>query len=314
MDNFRFFPTLTEEMIERAGCSVEKYAFSYHSGGCFYELKQKGHFTLKISDPLEIWKIEKDGLKIQKTVKIAYPRFLYGKDGIVCSGAEFGICIIWTNKTLTQTGCILPSDESITPNGRICIFEHEFETGSISGDLELSVIFYVKEKTNNVLEEEQNLMNEEGVSVGVLETVVLDFDSIYMDFPIEEYSSENEPLWWVEFSEWEDPKSIETFTKDNICLYLNPHYPLCPMTDGTIKNIEILIEILAMTYYMIFNRLSEDDLVATKNDINLEPGSICSVLHQFIMDCEDDLVFEPREKLLKSLQMNIAKKFAEDSA
>lgn len=65
---------------------------------------------------------------------------------------------------------------------------------------------------------------------------------------------------------------------------------------------------------MIFNRLSEDDLVATKNDINLEPGSICSVLHQFIMDCEDDLVFEPREKLLKSLQMNIAKKFAEDSA
>ena len=74
----------------------------------------------------------------------------------------------------------------------------------------------------------------------------------------------------------------------------------------------MLSEILAMTYFMIFNRLSDEDLRATKNDINLEPGSICSVLHQFLLDCDEDLVFEPRERLLKGLQMNISKRLTED--
>lgn len=313
MDNFRFYPTLTEELADNAGCSVEKYSFSYYSGQWAYELKQKGRSTIKLTDPLEIWKIENDGLKVEKQVQIAYPNFLYGKDGIVCSEAELGICIIWTNKTLTQTGCFMPESDIITPSGRVCSFEFEFDPGSISGDLELSVILYVRKKADNVYDGEQNLMNEEGVSVGVLETVFLDFNSIYMEFPIEEFKSENEPLWWVEFSQWEDPKSVETFSKDNVCLYLNPYYPTCPMTDGDIKNLDLLIEILSMTYFMIFSRLSEEDLVATRNDINLEPGSICSVLHQFILDC-DDLRFETPEKLLKSLQMNIRKRLTEDDA
>lgn len=312
MDNFRFYPTLTDDMTEKSGCSVEKYSFSYTSGEWEYELNQKGRSTIKLIDPSEIWKIENDGLRLEKKISIAYPNFLFGKDGIVCADAELGICIIWTNKTLTQTGCIMPVSDITTPNGRNCYFEYDFEPGRISGDLELSVIMYVKKQADSIHNDEHNLMNEEGVSVGVLETVVLDFNSIYMEFPIEEFSSENEPLWWVEFSEWEDPKTIETFTKENICLYLNPHYHLCPMTDGNIKNVEMLSEILAMTYFMIFNRLSDEDLRATKNDINLEPGSICSVLHQFLLDCDEDLVFEPRERLLKGLQMNISKRLTED--
>lgn len=314
MDNFRFYPILTDDMAEKSGCSVEKYSFSYTSGEYEYDLKQKGRSTIKLTDPSEIWNIENDGLRIEKQISIAYPDFLFGKNGIVCADADLGICIIWTNKTLTQTGSILPVNDITTPNGRKCYFEYDFEPGTISGDLELAVVLYVRKKADTVLEDEQNLMNEEGVSVGVLETVVLDFNSIYMEFPIEEIISEKEPLWWVEFSEWEDPKTIETFTKENICLYLNPHYSLCPMTDGNIKNVEMLSEILAMTYYLIFNRLSDEDLRATRNDTNLEPGSICSVLHQFLLDCEEELIFEPREKLLKSLQMNIMKRLTEDDA
>lgn len=153
--------------------------------------------------------------------------------------------------------------------------------------------------------DETSLMNEEGVSVGIIDSVVLDFNSVYMDFPIEEFESDKEPLWWVEFSQWEDPKTIDGFTKDNICLYLNPYYSACPMTDGRIKNLDILIDILATTYYMIFQRLSDDDLRATRQDIGLQPNSICSILHQFIEDCEEEPHFETPEKLLKSLQKQI---------
>ena len=77
------------------------------------------------------------------------------------------------------------------------------------------------------------------------------------------------------------------------------------MTDGTIKNIDLLIDILATTYFMIFQRLSDDDLRATQQDIGLQPNSICSILHQFIEDCEEYPHFEHPEKLLKSLQKEI---------
>ena len=108
MGNISFYPTLTEELAEKAGCSMGKYEFSYLSGSWECELKQSGRSVIKLNDPLEMWKIEDDGLKINKHISIAYPEFLYGKEGVVCTNAELGICIIWTNKALTQTGIILP--------------------------------------------------------------------------------------------------------------------------------------------------------------------------------------------------------------
>lgn len=305
MHNIYFYPKLTEELLENSGCSTSKYVFTYSYQGQDFGLMQKGSSTVRISDPREIWKIETEGLSFEKTVKIAYPHLMYGKDGVACAGAEIGICIIWTNKSLTQTGCILPESDITTPQGRACRFSHTFEAGEIAGDLELTISAYIKNTAAEVLRGEESLMNEEGVSVGEIESVVLDFNSIYMEFPIEEFKSENDPLWWVEFSQWEDPKVSDGFTKDNICLYLNPHYSACPMTDGNIKNVDLLIDILATTYFMIFQRLSDDDLRATQQNIGLQPNSICSILHQFIEDCEEVPHFESPEKLLKSLQKEI---------
>ena len=170
-----------------------------------------------------------------------------------------------------------------------------------------------KKSAAEILPNEDSLMNEAGVSVGELETVVLDFSSIYMEFPIEEFKSEKEPLWWVEFSQWEDPKVSDLFTRDNVCLYLNPYYSCCPAPstsgdESTIKNLDLLIDILAQTYMLMFTRLSEDDLRATQQDIGLSPNSICSILHQLIEECEEELHFETPEALLKSLQINIRKK------
>lgn len=310
MQNLYFYPKLNDEMVKNCGCVVSKYEFTYTYQGQVFELQQKGTSTVKISDPREIWKIESEGLNLETTVKIAYPHLLYGQNGVACTGADIGICIIWTNKTLTQTGCILPEFDTTTPSGRVCRFSHSFGPGEIAGDLELTISAYIRKAASEVLPGEESLMNEEGVSIGDLGAVVLDFNSIYMDFPIEEFKSDKEPLWWVEFSQWEDPTSCDGFTKDNICLYLNPYYAACPMTDGNIKNLDLLIDILATTYFMIFQRLTDEQLRKTRQNIGLQPNSICSILHEFIKDCED-LHFEPPEKLLKSLQMEIRKRLTE---
>lgn len=319
MENLLFYPTITPEMIEASGMSVDKYTFKYSYQGKDYELQQKGTTHIKLTDPLEIWKVESEGLKISKTIRIAYPDMLKGKDGVVCKQAELGICIIWTNKKLTQTGIIYPFSDNSSPQGRICRFNYSFEPGRISGDLELLLVMYIKQKSPYVSDDEVDLINETGVTVGALQQVVLDFSNIYMEFPIEEYRSETDPLWWVEFSEWEDPKTIDMFTKDSFCLYLNPYYEACPSpsiseTGNTIKNFDLLVDILSQTYCMMFLRLSDDDLRATRQNIGLTNNSICSILHQFIEDCGDDeLHFESPEKLLKSLQVVIRKKLQESS-
>lgn len=318
MENILLYPTLSPEMLEAAGLSVDKYHFTYEYQEKYFSLHQKGSTTLKLSDSLEIWNVETEGLILDKTVCFAYPNLLKGKNGVACKGAEIGICIIWTNKKLTQTGIILPVSDVESPQGRNCKFHYMFAPGRISGDLELSLSMFIKSEAGEILEDEEDLINEAGVTVGEIEHVVLDFNSLYMEFPIEEYKSENEPLWWIEFSEWEDPKTIDMFTKDSLCLYLNPYYDACPApstsdSSNSIKNFDLMVDILAQTYLMIFQRLSDDDLKATRQNVGLTNNSICSILHQFIEDCYEELHWESPEKLLKSLQINIRKKLQEDT-
>lgn len=313
MEKLRFYPCLTEDLIEKTGCSTEGFLFSYYSNGVEYPLTLKGKNVAKLTDPLDMWKLQEDGITIKNKVFIPYPDFLYGPEGVACKDAEIGTCIIWTNNRLTQTGHILPISDFSSVTGRICSFEHTFEPGEIDGDLELSLCMYIKKAATSVEDGEEILMNEEGVSIGEINSIVVNFDNVYMEFPVEEYSSSKEPLWWIEFSQWEDPKTIEKFTKDNICLYLNPYYSACPMTDGTIKNMDMLIDILATAYLMMFERLSEDDLTATRQNIGLEANSICSILYQFISECNaTDLRFESSELLLKTLQINLRAKLTEE--
>jgi hypothetical protein len=312
------YPMLSQEMQNESGMSVGKYTFSYSYRGKFYDLQQKGKEIVKLTDPLDLWNIETEGLCLKKEIQIVYPNLLVGEHGIICEDADLGLCIIWTNKTLTQTGYILPQKDIMTRHGRICDFDYSFEPGTISGDLELKLVAYVQTRATKILPGEETLINEEGVIIGEPERIILDFNSLYMEFPIEEMQSEKEPLWWVEFSEWEDPKTIDMFTKDSLCLFLNPYYKDCPAPStsagsNTINNLDLLVDILSQTYLMIFQRLSEDDLKATKQNIGLQPNTICSIMYQFIEDCNEELHWESPEKLLKSLEINIRNKLQEES-
>ena len=309
MKELSFFPVLTEELVEACGCQCGKYIFSYRDKSQEQELKQSGKNTVKLSEPSDSWKVEQAGLILKKEVKIAHPHLLHGKQGIAPQGAQIGICIIWTNRTLTQTGYILPVVDNTTPTGRTCMFLHEFLPGEIKGDLELSLVVYLKERAKVTAAGEDHLINEAGVTLGDIETLSLDFNSIYMEFPIEECHAKDQPLWWVEFSHWEDPR-VDLFSKENICIYLNTAYAECPMVGDSIKNLELLIQIISTTYLLIFKKLNDEELYDTKNDVGLNPNSICSIMHQFVLSGEP-LRWESDEILLKSIQQNVEKMLKE---
>lgn len=79
MENLSFYPTLTEELLEKCDCVCNKYDFSYLIEGSYRRLRPRGKSIIKLEDSLESWKIENDGLRICRQITIETPSCLYGK-------------------------------------------------------------------------------------------------------------------------------------------------------------------------------------------------------------------------------------------
>lgn len=313
MNILYFYPTVTDTMLSEAGVIAYPYEYSFFMEGHYYELKAKGKSTIHLQDPIESWKIENDGMRIYRRISIEYPDVLKGKDGIVCKDAEIGACIVWTNRSLRQMGCIRPK-EIKKSNGIVYYdFLHEFDAGEIKDDLTLETILYISKAAENVAQDERHLMNEEGVTVGNLDTVTINMSNFDMEFPIKEINDSSKPLWWIELEQWEDP-TVDLFNEDYVCLYLNSYYNCCPKVGKTIKNIEILIEILSTAYLMIFQELiNRDCLNKTLQDTNLEPGSIAKVMSYFAASCDPPLKTETLAAMQKSIHINIERMLRGDT-
>ncbi len=302
-----FYPTMTDELKETSGYTASEYSYSYLSDGYDKKLQAKGKAAIKLSEETDSWRVENDGVRVRRTVKFEYPETLYGKDGIACKKAELGICIRWVNPFLTQMGTILPINEFIDESTKVYEFDYLFKPGTIQGNLTLSLQIYLKKAADEVNEDELHLLNEEGVTVGTLDEVKLDFGNSYMDFPIREVSQKNQPLWWLEMSDWVDPTK-DLFSEENLCVYLNTSYESCPKLGDSIKHVDVLIDIIATAYMMLFMRVDEMGyLEQTRNDVNLEPESISKILFYFKDGCgEEDLDFTSAERLHKTIWVNVA--------
>lgn len=299
-----FYPTLTDDLMESSGISFTTYSYSYSVDGIDYKLVAKGKNTVKFDD--DTWKIERDGLRIRRRVTVEYPDVLYGRYGIACTGAELGICIIWVNRSLTQMGTILPANEFVSDASNIYEFDYEFEPGILKGDLSLEMQLYIKKSSLYVPAEENSLMNDEGVTVGTIDDIHLDFGSMYMDFPITEVNNKNQPMWWLDLSDWSEPKE-DLFNEDNLCIYLNTAYDSCPRMGENIKYADVLIDIITTAYVMLYRRVIDCGCLAdTINDVGLEQGSISKILFYFKDSCETEIDFSSEERMHRTIWMNVA--------
>lgn len=299
-----FYPTLTDELKDAAGVSATPYTFSYSVDGIDYKLVGKGKSVVKFDD--EAWNIERDGLRLRRRVVVEYPDVLHGGSGIACSGAELGLCIIWINRSLTQMGTILPQIEYDNDASKVYEFDYEFTPGTLKGDLNLEMQLYIRKPAIIIQSDEKALMNDEGVMVGVIDEIHLDFGSMYMEFPITEVNNKKQPMWWLELSDWSEPKE-DLFNEDNVCIYLNTAYESCPRLGETIKFADVLVDIITTAYVMLFRRVMDCRCLAdTINDVGLEQGSISKILFYFKDSCETEIDFSSEERMHKTIWMNVA--------
>lgn len=318
MSNIHFFPRLTEELIAKSGYKATEYELSYSSPfGNESRLKLSRGRVRMVSDPAEVWQPRKDGLILEKAVSIEYPKELKGPDGVAPARAKILPCILWTNQRLTTAGVITPTKTMGAPR-LDCIFRHVFEPGTISGDLTLELALYISSPAEFLESGEEILMNKPGVLLGLLERpVTIDFDGNTLDFPIEEFEDPAGPLWQMQFEPWTDPRE-DLFSSASFTLLLNAKHPDCPkIAGGQVTNQALLCEILCSAYFLIFEKVREfqdgtvwDDMLS---DTDLEPDSICSVLHWFSQKGEEHFDWSSPEGRMLSIKKIVDQSFAEGS-
>ena len=208
----------------------------------------------------------------------------------------------------STAGSFYFSVQTLTPLRRQSILgleQTERSTTTLTTRERSSTILYVQKEAENVHPGEEHLINEAGVTIGTIDSIALDFDSLYMDFPIKEVKDPNMPLWWLELNQWDDPTQ-DPFNEDYVCLYLNSHYSFCPKVGDTIKNVDILVEIVSTAYLMIIKKIEEMGyLVPTLDGNNLEVGSISQAMYYFYTSCDPALKPESIDLLQKTIRINI---------
>ena len=292
-----FYPTLTEDMITDAGIISGEYIFDFKLQDRYELLQSSGKGKIRLEQPGGDWRIERDGLRIRKTVRIETPELLFGKQGVAPHSSKLGMYIIWNNAGLTQMGVIKPTVDGT----RTCFtFCYEFLPGEISGSLELKLNLYIDEPAKTLQPGEQDLMNETGVSLGQIEVIRLNLTR--------EITDPSLPLWWLELKDWEDPTQ-DSFDRNHVQLYINTAHKASKVLLDDKKGIDILVEIVSTAYLLIISKINEHEfLQKTIDNVDIAPGSIASFVYKFYLDCDPKFnANQSAEEMQKVIHDNIDK-------
>ena len=298
MKELYFYPTLNESNVKDFGIDIGELVFSYN------DITLKTDESGVLRNPVEkTWLVQNNGMTMRTSVKLKSPEKIYGKNGVVCSGAKIGFYAIWSNPSTMQSDSrLLDSIDGIN-------FElsQYFAPEMVKGTLNVTIHAFVQSPAEIVAEEESFLMNDRGVSIGVIASKSVLLNDDHLSFPIIKVKDDNKPLWWVTL-DWEDPK-IERF--DNcVTVFLNKKFKTYPKSG---KDAEFLCTILASVYFLIIKKLRINDDEIMRSIFNgsqeFEEFSVCDVMSHFCGMLQyldfDGMKKLNDEKLMAELQREI---------
>ena len=298
MKELYFYPTLNESNVKDFGIDIGELVFSYN------DIALKTDESGVLRNPVEkTWLVQNNGMTMRTSIRLKTPEKLYGKDGVICRGAKIGFYAIWSNpSTMQADSCILNSVDGINFELR-----QTFAPEMIKGTLNLTIHAFVESPAETVSEEESFLMNDSGVSIGVVATKSVLLNDDHLSFPIIKVKEDDKPLWWVTL-DWEDPK-VERF--DNcITVFLNKKFKTYPKSG---KDAEFLCTIIASVYFLVIKKLKMQDGDIIRSLFNgsdeFEEFSVCAVMSHFCGMLQfldfDKMVSLTDEKLLAEIQKEI---------
>lgn len=298
MKELFFYPTLNEDNAADFGIEVSDFEFSYN------EISLKPDEAGVLRNPTEkTWLVQNNGMTMRSSVRLSAPGTLFGPSGVLCSGARIGFYAFWSNPSTMQSGsCLLESIDGVN-----YALSHYFAPETIKGTLNVEIHAFVQQSAPFVKDEEAFLMNDTGVSIGVVTSHSVLLNDDHLTFPILKVKEDDKPLWWVTL-DWEDP-SIDRF--DNcVTVYLNKKFKSYPKSG---KDAEFLCTIIASVYFLIIQKLRAKDEEIMRSVFEgsdeFEEFSVCSVMSHFCTQLHyltfDKMKNSNDEKLMAELQKEI---------
>lgn len=307
-------PTVSGDLMRKAAVTLRGLCFGLSTSNLSadedVDIKRNANGVW--TDENELWSPEKHNLKIRGVLEIkdvsqfigaASQRGMAEKAcGVVPRGAEVGFLLQWIStcrdiKTgaFTMSGCVLPVDvQSHGKLGKLYVFEHVFDPGTIKGSLALSIHAYVKSAAQNVVDEDCMFMNEVGyVFYPPVHASKYLFQPDMPPFPIKEVAEPGKPLWWLWISDIDDPETAQ-FQETNVSICVNRAHPgfgslLLKRNRATLLMVHT--EIVATAYFLLVkylkgHRESKNFWPKMMTGEGLERNTIPEVIGKFLRESE----------------------------
>lgn len=305
------YPTLTDQHVVDAGISYSKLEFYYNDKRLTKltgEVKQReivyddqDQTTIELNDKSGVWDVGIDDLLIQQSVKIKSPSYLFGENGIAVENSKIGVAVLWSSKKSRQRGSKKIGTLSQTDGSSKFQIELSFDTATLTGILEYSVVLFVEEPNLSV--DQFTFANESGLNLGAVfeSTIILEGDE--SSFPIVSIESEEKPLWSLYYS-W---GTLDESFNESVTLRLNKShsdYRFLNMEDTKYYNEPLFKQILIQVVAMILEkaRSNNDIEIAIDND-NFENGTVGSLIKYYIETY--DVNYESYETILESVMKGV---------
>lgn len=255
------FPTITTDNISNLNIELTtdgNYEKDSHENKLI--LSQIGEIDYIVDDPIGNWNPNDCNLKLLGSVTINDTDTLFvGESKIAKVDTIIGVAVNFSAKKASWTKTIPIGDIQYLKNNNIFKFNLEFEKGSLSEKIELSIILYVK-KANQYAND--LYAKKVGTILGTIISKNIIIEGNESSFPIIINELKNGPLWDmdVSYSELSD-----TLSEDTICIKinkLNKTFEELGIEKITPNNIFVWREILADFYENILLYLEKngDDL------------------------------------------------------
>lgn len=254
------------------------------------------------------WDYVDKGFGFDIDIALENPSSLFGPLGLVTEDAELGIALQWVSKQSYQRDIIPVTSITHKKKGKEHIsINYYFSNKQLFGEVELSIILYLKKASVNSANGEAKLP---GLVLGTLEywSVILDGNGSI--FPIVIIDEPQKPLWFVEFN-YTDPL-VEPFDKEYIKIYLNKAHIAFSSVDKPKNFVDqsLYIEFLAGAIQLILQNLMDcQDWQDIKDGRNCEESSIGQVMHYFKttfnwnLDCPEKTAISLREDLERRVKL-----------
>lgn len=224
------------------------------------------------------WDVNKTPLRICRKYTIEDADKLYGANGLVCSDAKIGLCVLWKSSTSFQRGVFKVGLLENIKNKQELDFIGTLPQGTMRGNMTLTTALYVA-VPGNPSPKELHLRHNIGDMLGEVDDFFVSFEDNLSVMPIKNIGlGKDEPLWKL-ICNWD---SVTDSFNESVSVVLNvdnDYYPFIDKTKDTF-NIHFLREILASAFIQIIERYKkeEPDLSALETLAKENIGSVAHVV------------------------------------